>query len=112
MLEAGENISDQIIQIKKQFLSFSKFYARLISTGATGFISMDKETQDMVLHDVYVNNSKLEHLLRDIHENEINGETLKRIFHGAGTSTARGGGGTGTEDPDAYDEEDYQDSDE
>lgn len=87
MLETGENISDQIIEIKKQFLSFSKFYSKLISTGATGFISMDKETQDMVLHDVYVNNSELEHLLRDIHENEINGETLRKIFHGGATET-------------------------
>ena len=80
MLETGEDISEQIINIKKQFLYFSKFYSKLINTGATGFMYMDKETQDMVLHDVYVNNSKLEYLLRDIHENELNGDNLRKIF--------------------------------
>ena len=82
MLEQGEDISEQIMNIKKQFLYFSKFYAKLISTGATGFMSMDKETQDMVLHDVYVHNSKLQRLLEDIHENEINGDTLRQLFKG------------------------------
>lgn len=80
MLDTGGDINEQLMNIKKQFLSFSKFYAKLINTGATGFMAMDKETQDMVLHDVYVNNSKLQRLLEDIHENEINGETLRRLF--------------------------------
>ena len=80
MLEQGEDISEQIMNIKKQFLSFSKFYSKLINVGATGFMSMDKETQDLVLHDVYVNNSKLQRLLEDIYENEINRDTLTRIF--------------------------------
>lgn len=85
MIEQGEeNLTEHIINIKKQFLSFSKFYSKLISLGSSGFLSLDKETQDMVLHDVYSNNSRLEHLLRDIHENELNGETIRKI-HGAET---------------------------
>ena len=79
MSDSGEgiqHISEQINLCKKQLNSYSKFYSRLPQ-----FIFKNKSIQNDMIYDIYVHNSKLEGLLREIIELELNEETFRQVSH-------------------------------
>ena len=71
-----QHISEQITEFKKQLTSYSKIYSKLPQ-----FIYQNREIQDDMINYIYTSNSKLEGLLREIMEQEINGETFRRIAY-------------------------------
>lgn len=72
--EAPQHITEQIELCKKELRSYSNFYSKLPQ-----FIHKNKSIQEDMLYDIYINNSKLEGLLRDIMEQELNEETLRQV---------------------------------
>ncbi len=72
--EEPQHITEQIEICKKELRSYSNFYSKLPQ-----FIHKNKSIQNDMLYDVYVNNSRLEGLLRDIMEQELNEETLRQV---------------------------------
>jgi len=71
---APQHITEQIELCKKELRSYSNFYSKLPQ-----FIHKNKSIQEDMLYDIYINNSKLEGLLRDIMEQELNEETLRQV---------------------------------
>ena len=76
MSDVPQHISEQITEFNKQLKSYSKTYSKLPQ-----FIYYSKDIQSETLGYIYELNSKLEGLLRQIQEEELNGETFKRISH-------------------------------
>jgi hypothetical protein len=85
MLEDVNSVEELLDNIKKHTLSFSKFYSKISNKELSQFIHKDKETQSMILDTIYENNSKLEQLLREIIEYDVNAETLRLHEEGAET---------------------------
>lgn len=85
MLEDVNSVDELLDNIKKHTLSFSKYYIRLGRSEISSFITKDRETQSMILEDIYSTNSKLEQLLREIYEYDVNAETLR--LHEEGPET-------------------------
>jgi hypothetical protein len=74
--DVPQHISEQVTEFNKQLKSYSKIYSKLPQ-----FIYQSKDIQSETLGYVYELNSKLEGLLRQIMEEELNGETFRRISH-------------------------------
>src|SRR5688500_11016572 len=78
MIEQADNYAELLQDIKKHTLSFSKYYTKLGNSEISQFIYKDREIQSMMLEDIYKNHSRLEQLLREIMEYDINAETFSR----------------------------------
>lgn len=100
ILESADNINDQIKIIEKYILSFSKIYNKIASTELLNFLFKDKNTQDLILSDIYNTHSELEQLLREIMEYGINAETLRDIKEYK--DREEGADGDGSEEEDGY----------
>lgn len=77
MLNDYDTVEELLQDIKKQSLSFSKYYTKLGTSEISNFYKKDKETQSLMLDDIYSNHSRLEQLLRGIMEYDVNAETIK-----------------------------------
>lgn len=94
-----QHITEQIDFYKKQLTSFSKTLYKF-SSELPHFMFKTKMVQADILQDLYEQSSLLEGLLREIMDDEFNGDTLRPIHYSCehghycnGSSTEGGGGG-------------------
>lgn len=73
-----EHIDDIREEYRKKLLPFIKFYSKLSSTELPQFMNKDSELQTDIYNMLLVHNSELEELLRDIMEDELNGDSGSR----------------------------------
>lgn len=102
--ERPQHISEQVIKCKKQLSSFSKFYSKL-----PDFLYKNKTIQDDILVEAYEYNSRLEALLRQIMELELNEETFRQLSHEAQQSSCTCSHCTYFKDKEPYFEDDEED---
>ena len=68
------HISEVIEDYKTELIGYSKDYSKIVSD-LQDFISKDKTVQQRMLQEIYERHSELEGLLRDIIEDDINGNS-------------------------------------
>ena len=73
-----QHITDQLAIYKKQLTSFSKTYYKY-SQELPNFMYKNKMIQFDILNDLYEQSSQLQGLLREIIDDEVNGETLRQL---------------------------------